>query len=167
MGPGRALKALIGRHFSLMVFGFRQVAIDLEPLIRILRGDAELHGFPHTYVGATLVALASIVVGRPICQYLLRYWNPAPTSRLLNWLPTPKSIPSSVATVGAFIGTYSHPLLDSVMHSDMRPLAPLSDDNALLHVITVENRRLACVLSGVLGVLFLFAAARLRAAPAR
>lgn len=167
MDPGRALKALIGRPFSLMAFGFGQVAIDLEPLIRILRGDAELPGFTHAYLGATLVALASIVVGRPICQYLLRYWNPDPTSRLLNWLPTPKTIPWSAAIVGAFVGTYSHVLLDSVMHSDMRPLAPLSDDNALLHVITGENLHLACVLSGAFGVLLLFAVTRLRAAPAR
>lgn len=167
MGPGLALKALIGRHFSLMVFGFSQVAIDLEPLVRILRGDAELHGFTHTYLGATLVALASIVIGRPVCQYLLRYWNPDPSSRLLNWLPTPKTIPWSAAIVGASVGTYSHVFLDSVMHSDMRPLAPLSDSNALLHVITVENLHLACVVSGVLGVLLLFAMARLRAAPVR
>jgi membrane-bound metal-dependent hydrolase YbcI (DUF457 family) len=64
--------------------------------------------------------------------------------------------------VGAFVGTYSHVLLDSVMHSDMRPLAPLSDSNALLHVITVESLHLACVLAAVLGVLLLFAVARLR-----
>jgi hypothetical protein len=166
MGPGLALKAVIGRHFSLMVFGFSQVAIDLEPLVRIARGDAELHGFTHTYVGATLVALASIVVGRPVCQFLLRFWNPDPASLFLNWIPAPKTIPWSAAAVGAFVGTYSHVFLDSVMHSDMRPLAPLSDANALLHVITVEWLHLACVISGALGVLLLFALSRVRAAPA-
>jgi hypothetical protein len=80
MGPGLVLKALAGRHFSLMVFGFSQVAIDIEPLVRIIRGDAVLHGFTHTYLGATLIALVSALVGRPVCQFLLRYWDPDPSS---------------------------------------------------------------------------------------
>jgi hypothetical protein len=162
MGPGLALKALAGRHFSLMVFGFSQVAIDIEPLVRIIRGDAVLHGFTHTYLGATLIALISALVGRPVCQYLLRYWNPDPSSPFLNWLPTAKSIPWSAAIAGAFAGTYSHVLLDSIMHSDMQPIAPASDANALLHVISVDSLHLVCVISGVLGVLLMYAAFRLR-----
>ena len=37
--------------------------IDLEPAIRILRNDPFLHGFTHTYLGATLVALVSVALG--------------------------------------------------------------------------------------------------------
>lgn len=84
MGPGLALKAFAGRRFSLMVFGFSQIGIDIEPLVRIIRGDAALHGFTHTYLGATLVAFVSAFVGRPVCQFLLRYWNPDPSSPFLN-----------------------------------------------------------------------------------
>ena len=157
MGPGLALKALAGRRFSLMVFGFSQVAIDIEPLVRIIRGDAVLHGFTHTYLGATLVALISVLVGRPVSQFLLRYWDPDPSSPILNWLPTAKSIPWSAAIAGAFVGTYSHVLLDSIMHSDMQALAPVSDANALLHVISVDSLHLVCVISGVLGVLIMYA----------
>ena len=49
--------------------------------------------------------------------------------------------------------TYSHVVLDSIMHSDMRPLAPLSGDNVLLHVVSAGGLHLLCVLSGVLGAL--------------
>ena len=52
MGPGLAIKAVSGRYLSLMVFGFSQVAMDIEPLVRMIRGDAVLHGFTHTYLGA-------------------------------------------------------------------------------------------------------------------
>ncbi len=69
MGPGIAATAAAGRHFSLMVFGFSQVAIDIEPLVRIIRGDAVLHGFTHTYFGATLIAITSVAIGRPVCQF--------------------------------------------------------------------------------------------------
>jgi hypothetical protein len=162
MGPGLALKALAGRHLSLMVFGFSQVAIDIEPLVRIIRGDAVLHGFTHTYLGATLVGLVSALVGRPVCQFLLRYWNPDPSSPFLNWFPTAKAIPWSAAFVGAIVGTYSHVFLDSIMHSDMQPFAPGSDANALLQVISVETLHLACVLSGMLGIALLFTATAIR-----
>ena len=120
MGPGVVIKAVGGRYFSLMVFGFSQVAMDVEPLVRMIRGDAVLHGFTHTYLGATLIGLVS-------------------------------------AVAGAFVGTYSHVLLDSIMHSDMQPLAPLSEVNGLRHGISVGALHLLCVLCGVCGALLMFA----------
>jgi len=162
MGPGLAVKAVSGRHFSLMVFGFSQVAIDIEPLVRIIRGDAVLHGFTHTYLGATLIALVSVVVGRPVCQFFLNYWTPDPSSPFLNWLRGRRFISWPAAFAGAFVGTYSHIFLDSIMHSDMQPLAPLSDANTLLHVVSLEGLHLLCVLSGVLGALLMLAAFLIR-----
>lgn len=162
MGPGLAIKSLAGRHFSLLVFGFSQVAMDIEPLVRIVRGDAILHGFTHTYLGATLIGLLSVIVGRPVCQFLLQYWKSDPYSPFLNWLPAPKYIPWPAAIAGAFVGTYSHVFFDSIMHSDMRPLAPLVDANSLLHLISVDQVHLACVLSGSLGALLMYAVFRIR-----
>lgn len=157
MGPGLAIKAVSGRHFSLMVFGFSQIAIDIEPLVRIIRGDALLHGFTHTYLGATLIALVCVVLGRPVCHVFLNYWTSDSSSPFLNWLRGPKLISWPAAIAGAFVGTYSHVFLDSIMHSDMQPLAPFSNANALLHIISFSGLHVLCVLSGVLGALFLFA----------
>jgi hypothetical protein len=122
MGPGLAVKAVGGRHFSLMVFGVSQIAIDLEPLVRIIRGDLVGHGFTHTYLGATVVALASIAIGRPICQTVLRDWTLEPPSAFLSWVLEPRHISWPTAIGSAFVGTYSHVALDSLMHADMRPL---------------------------------------------
>lgn len=157
MGPGLALKAVGGRYFSLMVFGFSQVAIDVEPLVRIIRGDAVLHGSSHTYVGATVIGVISAVVGRPVCQFFLNYWTNDPYSPFLNWLRGPRLISWPAAIAGAFVGTYSHIVLDSIMHADMHPLAPLSDTNGLLRVISVGGLHLLCVVAGVLGALLMFA----------
>jgi hypothetical protein len=162
MGPGLAVKALCGRYFSLTVFGFSQVMIDVEPLVRIIRGDAVLHGFTHTYLSATLIALISVIVGRPICQRLLDYFIPDPNSPFLNWLRGPKTITWSAAIAGAVVGTYSHVFLDSIMHSDMRPFNPVSDANAVLHVISVESLHLLCIGSGLAGALILLMAYFLR-----
>jgi hypothetical protein len=157
MGPGLAVKAVCGHYFSLMVFGFSQVAIDIEPLVRMIRGDVVLHGLTHTYLGATVIAVLSVVVGRPVCQFLLNYWPPDPYSPFLNWLRGPKVISWPASIAGAFVGTYSHVFLDSVMHSDMQPLSPFSEANALLHVISVDSLHLVCILAGVVGALVLFA----------
>lgn len=165
MGPGILAKALFGRHLSLMVFGFSQVAIDLEPMAHLVRGDAVLHGFAHTYIGATLVASFSVVAGRPICQRLLARWTPDPASPFLIWLRGPDRISWPAAIVGAFVGTYSHVFLDSIMHADMQPIAPFSAGNALLGVVSLGSLHLLCVAGGALGALVIgLAFARRRAA---
>lgn len=155
MGPGLLVKAACGRHVSLMVFGFSQVAMDVEPLVRMIRDDVVLHGFIHSYLGATFVGLVSVVVGRPVCQVLLDRWAPDPRSAFESWLRGPQRISWPAAIVGAFVGTYSHVFLDSVMHSDMRPLAPFWGANALLGVVSLGALHVGCVLGGMLGALLM------------
>lgn len=142
LGPALVLKAASGKRFSLMVFGFSQVAIDVEPLVALLSGRAVLHGFTHTFVGATLIAVASVVVGRPICERLLAYWHEAPVR-----------ISKPAAYAGAFVGTYSHIFLDGMMHLDMRPLAPFSDTNPMLGAMSIPAIYVLCFVTGVVGAL--------------
>jgi hypothetical protein len=155
MGPGLLVKAVGGRHVSLVVFGFSQVAMDVEPLVHMIRDDVVLHGFTHTYLGAALVGLVSMVLGRPVGQALLDRWAPDSQSPFESWLRGPKVISWPAAGLGAFVGTYSHVLLDSVMHADLRPLAPFSEANVVLGVVSVGILHGACVLSGALGALLM------------
>lgn len=43
------------------------------------------------------------------------------------------------------------------MHADMQPFAPWSDANALLHIISVTNLHVVCVLNGLLGAILMLA----------
>jgi membrane-bound metal-dependent hydrolase YbcI (DUF457 family) len=52
--------------------------------------------------------------------------------------------------VGAFVGTYSHVLLDSIMHTDVRPMYPFRDVNDL---VGIEKLDAPCLALGVIGVL--------------
>ena len=62
----------------------------------------------------------------------------------------------TAAVSGALFGAYSHVLLDSVVHPDLRPLAPWSNSNGLLHLISNGQLNLLCVVLGVIGgILFL------------
>jgi len=54
-------------------------------------------------------------------------------------------------TVGAVLGSYSHVVLDGIMHADMRPLAPWSDDNPFLHLVSLDALHLGCVGAAVVG----------------
>jgi membrane-bound metal-dependent hydrolase YbcI (DUF457 family) len=47
------------------------------------------------------------------------------------------------------IGGWSHVFLDSLMHADLRPLAPFSDTNAMLDLISVDKLHIACLWSFV------------------
>jgi hypothetical protein len=151
MGPGAAIKAVSGKYFSLMVFGFSQVAIDIEPLIRILRGDSLLHGYTHTYLGAILIGIFSLIAGKPFCEWLLKIWNYVFQSKYLLWLKLTSTITWFSSILGAFIGTFSHVFLDSIIHSDVHPFAPFTTSNNLLHLMPSGWLYLLCTFLGVFG----------------
>jgi hypothetical protein len=158
MGPGCAVKAILGRYFSLTVFGFAQVAMDIEVLVRIFVRTPTLHGFSHTYLGATVIGLVSLFAGRPLCQRLLNPWpalTPGAGGRFIDWLRGPHTISWTAAITGAFIGTYSHILLDSIMHTDMHPYAPFAEGNDLLGLVSLGWLHLFCIASAVVGYLTL------------
>ncbi len=72
MGPGFAIKSLLQKNFSLMVFGWSQIAIDIHPLFVILSGSGTIHGFSHTYLGATFIALFCALSGKYLGELGLR-----------------------------------------------------------------------------------------------
>lgn len=151
-GPGALVKAAAPRHFSFTVFAFSQCLIDLEPIgFFIVTGDP-VHPYLHTYLGATLVFLASWWLGRPAGEWALRAWNARLSPAQARWLGQEPRIGSRAAGAGAFIGAYSHVAIDSIMHGDMAPFAPFSDASPWLLVVSVETLQWLCVLAGIIGV---------------
>src|SRR5688500_13167370 len=65
LGPGAAIKAVMPRHFSFTIFCFAQIVTDSETAYYILQGEYPLHRWFYTYLGATIVAVACVVVGLP------------------------------------------------------------------------------------------------------
>lgn len=155
MGPGILVKALLQGSFSLMVFGWCQIVMDLQPLIAIVSGEGKLHGFTHTYVGSTLIAIFSAVTGKYLSQWaLVIFSNGAQRGINIRWW---------VAFLSAFIGAYSHVALDSLMHVDIEPLAPFSRSNDLLGLVSVPVLHKFCIYSGLVGAVVYFAVSYLLA----
>jgi len=143
MGPGIVVKALLQSSFSLMVFGWAQIVMDIQPLIVMVSGEGHLHGFSHTYIGAALLALFSALSGKYLSEIGLFVLglNPHWQVKIAWW----------VCFLSAFIGTFSHVLLDSIMHSDVEPFFPATKENMFLGLISIQVLHKVCLYSGLAG----------------
>ncbi len=139
-GLGAALHGAAPRRLSFLAFCAANVLIDLESLHNLLHQREPVHAFFHTYVGATLAGLATV----GLCRLWLHWHRRADA----NALPRPLV---RATTLGALLGAWSHVALDSIMHADIRPLAPFSEANVLYRVIPLPELHLLLVGLGVLG----------------
>jgi hypothetical protein len=142
-GPGVLCKAAAPRRVSLSAFAVANVAIDVEPLTRHLRHQWPLHGPVHTLCVAGPVGLAS---GAAL-------W--AVSGAFLPRLPpiAREDLALRAALIGGFLGGFSHPILDGLVHPDVRPLWPFSPITWVLPAPGIAMVPLACTIAGVLGAL--------------
>lgn len=147
-GPGAALHAIAPRQVSFLAFCAANVVIDVESLYNLVQGRHPVHAFFHTYVGASLAALALILAFAGLRRAGLA-WLPGLTWRRV--------------AIGALLGAWTHVLLDSVMHADIRPLLPWSDGNDLWHLVSLAVLHGGCVAAGLFALVVL-GVRRLRAA---
>ena len=135
----------------MITFGIAQIAMDIEPGVGMLTGAEVLHGPTHTILGALVIAYLVTLIAPSICNYLLTRWNKEVTHHRLHWLVQPQ-ISKTAMTVGAVFGTLSHVVLDSLMHHDIRPLAPFSQANPLMGLVSHDGVYQLCAIAGVVGV---------------
>ena len=75
-----------------------------------------LHGVLHSFFGAFLAALLLIFV----MKFLREYFTP-----ILTFLKLKQDISLRSISIGAFLGTFSHVLLDAPLYGEMNPFFPL------------------------------------------
>ena len=154
MGPGILVKSLLRGSFSLMVFGWTQVIMDVQPLVVMLTNQGTLHGFTHTYAAAVPIALFAAVSGKYLAQVALRL-GPRSSRRTF-------TVPWSVALGSAFIGSLSHVALDSLIYPDIRPFAPVSQANPSLGLVASSALYDLSMVAGLLGAAIFLAVTCLR-----
>ena len=143
MGPGILIKALLQSSFSLMVFGWTQIVMDIQPLIVLISGEGHLHGFTHTYIGAILLAVVSALSGKYLSEIGLIILSIAKDNpiRIAWW----------VSFLSAFIGSFSHVFLDSIMHTDVEPFYPVTLSNPFQGYVSISALHKICMYSGLIG----------------
>jgi len=130
-----------------MIFGWTQIVMDTQPLFVLITGEGHLHGFSHTYLGASLIAIFSAVTGKYLSEFFLIRYKVAKRGLNIRW---------PIAFMSAFIGSISHVVIDSIMHSDMHPFTPFFIDNHLLNIVSIATLHKFCLYSGLLGAIIFY-----------
>ena len=146
-GPGAAIHAIAPKHVSFLAFCSANVLIDIEPLYYMVTGQYPLHRFLHTYIGATVIMVATAL----IFFFALKLASRVRLPNLFQW----QSLKPLPIWLGAAAGSYSHIVLDSVMHADIVPLSPFSEVNVLYQLVSLGELHLFCVFAAVLGLALL------------
>lgn len=157
IGPGILLKALLQGSFSLVIFAWAQILMDIQPLMVMLTGKGHLHGFSHTYIGASLIAIIAALSGKYLSEFGCFILHKRQQKRqeknsiLIQW-----QVSWKITFISSFIGTFSHVFLDSIMHTDVEPFFPFSVENNLWAIINMEQLHLWCLYSGLAGLALYF-----------
>lgn len=146
-GPGALMHAVAPRHVSFLAFCGANVLMDTEPLYFMLTGQEPLHRFFHSYVGATLVMAATAALFLLALRVAARLMLPDP----FGW----QALTQRAVLGGAAAGSYSHIVLDSVMHADIRPWAPFSAANALYGWMSIDALQTLCLACAAVAALIL------------
>ncbi|HEU5135009.1 MAG TPA: metal-dependent hydrolase [Steroidobacteraceae bacterium] len=144
-GPGVLFHAVSPRRVSFIAFVAANCITDCESVYNVLRGHYPVHRFLHTFVGAALVTAMTVAL-------FVAMRRLARNVRVPDWFEW-QQLTLAPVVVGALLGSYSHVVLDGIMHADMRPFAPWSDANPFLYVVSMSTLHWMCLTLGVVGVL--------------
>ncbi len=103
---------------DIIAAGFGAVLIDLDFFFFLLWGTP-LHGFLHSFVGATVLAIILIIVIRLLQR---------PLRKVKHWFRWEEEADKRSIALGAFLGTYSHVVLDMFIYWDVDPFYPAEDN---------------------------------------
>ena len=118
IGPGLFIPLLLLNIIDLPTFLIASVILDIEPILVLsLNLQYPVHGFLHTFLGGTIVALILTV----IIIKARRLFSPLMSSFKLDQKWSFVSI-----LIAALSGIYLHLFLDAQMHWDMQPFFPLT-----------------------------------------
>lgn len=152
-GAGIMFKSWKPAGMSFSLFVLSNIAIDLEPTGGYLFLGDPIHGYAHTYLGATLIgALVALFLHKP-AEFILSWWNTRLSKAQARWLAVIPVISRKAAFAGALIGAWSHIWLDSYMHADVMPWWPIFSDNPDRGGIDLPILHWGLVLFGVWGSL--------------
>jgi len=117
LGPALFLGLVLLRYLDFPTFLIANVIVDIEPLTVILLDlNYPLHGFLHSFLGGTLMAIVLTVVMAGVRERF---------NHILSIFKIEQESTTRKIMTASLLGIYTHILLDSRMHPDVRPFYPL------------------------------------------
>ena len=144
LGPAVFFGLIFFRFISIPAFVIGSVIVDIEPFFVLLFGlDLPLHGFFHSILGGSVVALVVFFV-------MMRLdWR---IQKVMGIFKLKQESSSFSVLIGAFLGVYLHVFLDSFLYTDIRPFFP-ADVNPLYGLFSSDSIYSSCVVALVFGIL--------------
>ena len=147
IGPGMAVKAIAQDKFSLIIFGWAQILVDLQPLVVVLTHEGQIHGVTHTFVGGAVLGAAAAASGKPMGVVLLNLFRKKEKPPIrISW---------KTAWWSGLVGGLSHVLLDGLIYPDMSPFWPFVQGTRM-DIFTSRGMTAFCIFSGLAGLLVYF-----------
>ena len=118
LGPGLLFGLLLIRYIDFPTFIIANVIVDIEPfMVLALNLDYPLHGFFHSFIGGTIVALLLTAGMRELREHL----NP-----ITRFLKVEQEHSTRSILMASLFGVYFHIVLDSLLYSDIKPFYPFN-----------------------------------------
>lgn len=116
LGPAVFFGLVLFAFIDFPTFLVANVIVDLEPFVVIFLGlDYPLHGFFHSFIGSTIVAVILAFV-------MFRLSNI--TERVMKLFRLEQTTSWRRIMMASLLGVYSHILLDTPLYPDIRPFYP-------------------------------------------
>jgi len=124
-GPALLVGLLLFSYIDFPTFLVANVILDIEPiLVLAFNLGYTLHGFFHSLIGGTIVALVLSIVMRKVGKTF---------SRILSFFRLEQKTSFRNILSASLLGVYLHIFLDSRMHWDIQPFYPLEANPFLDH----------------------------------
>jgi len=145
LGPALLFGLALSTVFDLSTLLIASVIPDVEPFCVLLFDlSGQLHGFFHSYLGSSILAVLVAVIVYPLRDLFNRI--------MVVFRISQKSSFKKILFT-SFIGVYSHVFLDSFLYSEMNPFYPLQG-NPFVSMTSLNVAYMAVY--GFCGVSFIF-----------
>jgi len=116
-GPGLFIGLLFLSFIDFPTFLIASIIVDIEPfLVLFFNLNYPLHGFFHSFLGGTIIAL----VLTAIMSKIRKFFTP-----LMTFFKIEQEISFKKILFASLLGIYIHILFDSPIYTDIRPFFPL------------------------------------------
>jgi len=126
LGPALLFGLILFNYLNFPAFLVGNVIVDIEPFLVLCMGlRYPLHGFFHTYLGGTIVGIAT-----GVGIYSVRNW----LNKILAKFKVQQESSFTKILYTSLLGVYFHIFLDSFLYEEMKPFYPLTY-NPLLNAV--------------------------------
>jgi len=115
LGPAMLFGFKYEKKLDLMSLAFASVVLDIEPALNIIIEKGDMHGFFHSFAGATIVGTIMVL--------LLSFLNPT-VNRLRKMFRIEQNSSLKTTASAVFLGVYLHVFLDSFLYPEIKPFYP-------------------------------------------